>query len=50
MQSGVEYGNKQFDYDYKLIDKDGNLKSLPKDSTEKDLGIWFQNNMTFNVD
>ena len=44
----VEYGNKQFDYDYKLIDKDGNLKSLPKDSTEKDLGIWFQNNMTFN--
>ena len=44
----VEYGNKQFDYDYKRIDKVGNLKSLPKDSTEKDLGIWFQNNMTFN--
>ena len=35
-------------FNYKLLDKDGKLKSLPKDTTEKNLGIWFQNNMKFN--
>ena len=45
----VEYGNVHFQFDYKLSDKDGILKSLPKDTTEKDLGIWFENNMKFNT-
>ena len=34
--------NVKCQFDYKLCDKDGNLSSLPKDTTEKDLGIWFK--------
>ena len=42
----VEYGNVKCQFDYKLLDKDGNLSSLPKGSNEKkDLGLWFQSNM-----
>ena len=37
----IEYGNVKCQFDYKLCDKDGNLQSLPKYTTEKDLGIWF---------
>lgn len=44
----VEYGHVRFQFDYKLLDKDDNPISLPKDTTEKDLGIWFQNNMKFD--
>ena len=46
----VQYGNVQehSEYKYKLSDKDGNLQSLPRDTTEKDLGIWFQNNLKFD--
>lgn len=37
----VQYGNIQehADYKYKLRDKDSYLQSLPRDTTEKDLGI-----------
>ena len=37
----VLYGNIQehADYKYKLRDKDSYLQSLPRDTTEKDLGI-----------
>ena len=45
----VEYGNVHFQFDYKLSDKNGILKSLPQDTTEKDLGIWFEDNMIFNT-
>lgn len=44
----VQYGNIQNQFEYKLKDKDGNLKSLPKDSSEKDLGIWFKNDLKFD--
>lgn len=46
----VQYGNVQehSENKYKLNDKDGNLQSLPRDTTEKDLGIWFQNNLKFD--
>ena len=35
-------------FEYKLKDKDDNLQALPKDTKEKDLGIWFQNNLKFD--
>ena len=41
-------GNVKYDFEYKLKDKDGNLQVLPKDTKEKDLGIWFQNNLKFD--
>ena len=44
----VQYGNVQKHFEYKLIDKDGNLETLQKDTTEKDLGIWFQSNLKFD--
>ena len=44
----VQYGNVQKYFEYKLIDKDGNLETLQKDTTEKDLGIWFQSNQKFD--
>ena len=44
----VQYGNVKYDFEYKLKDKDGYLQALPKDTKEKDLGIWFQNNLKFD--
>ena len=44
----VQYGNVQKHFEYKLIDKDGNLETLQNDTTEKDLGIWFQSNLKFD--
>ena len=44
----VQCGNVKYDFEYKLKDKDGNLQALPKDTKEKDLGIWFQNNLKFD--
>ena len=44
----VQYGTVKYDFEYKLKDKDGNLQVLPKDTKEKDLGIWFQNNLKFD--
>ena len=43
----VQYGNVRYDFEYKLKDKDGRLQVLPKDTKEKDLGIWFQNTLKF---
>ena len=44
----IQYGNVQNHFEYKLIDSAGNLQPLPTDSTEKDLGIWFQDNLKFD--
>ena len=44
----VQYGNVKYDFEYKLKDKDGNLQVLPKDTKEKDLGIWFKDNLKFD--
>ena len=44
----IEYGNVKWHFDCKLCDKDGNLLSLPKDTIEKDLSIWFQDNMKYD--
>ena len=44
----IQYGNVHEHFEYKLIDKDGNLQTLQEDTTEKDLGIWFQNNLKFD--
>ena len=41
----MQYGNLKYDFEYKIKDKDENLQALPKDTKEKDLGIWFQNNL-----
>ena len=43
----VQYGNVKYDFEYKLKDKDVNLHALPKEIKEKDLGIWFQNDVKF---
>ena len=43
----VQYENVRYDFEYKLEDKDGKLQVLPKDTKEKDLGIWFQNTLKF---
>ena len=34
--------------EYKLLEKDKNLQPLQLDTKEKDLGIWFQNNLKFD--
>ena len=44
----VQYENVKHDFEYKLKDKDGNSQALPKDTKEKDLGIWFQNYLKFD--
>ena len=44
----VQYGNVKYDFEYKLKDKDGNLQVLPNDTKEKDLGIWFKDNLKFD--
>ena len=44
----VQYGNVKYDFECKLKDKDGNLQALPKETKEKDLCIWFQNNLKFD--
>ena len=44
----LHYGNVRHEFDYKLKDNDGNLQTLPKDTKEKDLGIWFQNTLKFD--
>ena len=44
----VQYGNVKCDFEYKRKDKDGNLQVLPKDTKEKDLGIWFKDNLKFD--
>ena len=41
----VQYVNLKYDFEYKIKDKDGNLQALHKDTKEKYLGIWFQNNL-----
>ena len=37
----VQYWNVKYDFEYKLKDKDVILQALPKDTKEKDLGMWF---------
>ena len=44
----VQYRNVKYDFEYKLKDKNRNVQALPKDTKEKDLGIWFQNNLKFD--
>ena len=44
----VQYRNVKYDFEYKLKDKHRNMQALPKDTKEKDLGIWFQNNLKFD--
>lgn len=44
----INYGHVRYKFDYQLEDKDGNLQTLPVDTKEKDLGIWFQNNLKFD--
>ena len=43
----VQNGNVRYDFEYKLKDKYGRMQVLPKDTMEKDLGIWFQNTLKF---
>ena len=40
--------NKRDQIKHKLLDKDSNLQPLQLDTKEKDLGIWFQNNLKFD--
>ena len=44
----IEYGNVKCKFDNKLCDKDVNRSSLPKATTEKVLGIRFQDIMKFD--
>ena len=44
----IQYGNVKYEFDYKMINKDSELKSLTKDVEEKDLGIIFEENLKFN--
>ena len=44
----IQYGNVHEQFEYKLLDKDSNLQPLQLDTKEKDLGIWFQNNLKFD--
>ena len=44
----IQYGNVHEQFVYKLLHKDSNLQPLQLDTTEKDLGIRFQNNLKFD--
>ena len=44
----VHYGNIQFDTTYQMKDNTGQLKDLPFDTEEKDLGIKFHSSMKFD--
>ena len=44
----INYGHVSYKFEYQLKDKDGNLQTLPVDTKEKDLGIWFQNKLKFD--
>ena len=44
----VHYGNIQFEFDYQMKDNTGQVKDLPYDTEEKDLGIKFHNSLKFD--
>ena len=40
----IQYGNVEYEYNYKMTNKDGEIISIEEDSEEKDLGILFEKN------
>ena len=37
----IQYGNVKYEYNYNMINKDGEIISIEEDGEEKDLGILF---------
>ena len=44
----IQYGNIIYDYEYKMTNRNNEVITITKDSEEKDLGIWFEENLKFN--
>ena len=44
----VIYGNIKYEYTYEMTDTSGNVKDLPTEDEEKDLGILFHSSLQFN--
>ena len=44
----IKFGKVQYEYNYVMTDKDNNREHLKNDVSEKDLGIEFQSNLSFD--